>query len=334
MAEGTPTNLWDIYTGPMPTYERGPAPPSNVIPPGLMQTEVQAGYPVVPGAGGAMRALQGLVQRPSSGSEPSAVVPVSPLLKNEARPKAAKELGERAEKVLRDIARVGQRDRKLKHGDDYDPEQPSRQGKVVIDPTSGSMGSAPVNRNVNYMGYTVWMKPGEFLGLSPSRVDSRGLAGLIKHVEQQSKALELQGGFKVAPPFLQVERQANHWEVTGHEGRGRAMALHILQPDVEIPINVFPNRLRARDLNEELVMLKIKPDSRAGQPGARPWSETAEKYGVQIKPMDVDPTKTSGAVLNKRLVRGPRATSQQPQGKLGTKFVDELVDMLNKKQGN
>lgn len=121
------------------------------------------------------------------------------------------------------------------------------------------LGAVPDNRNVNYMGYTVHMKPAEFLKLNPARPDHPQHA--IDHVR---------AGGAVGTPFISAKwnETGKHWEVYQHEGRGRMQAAHELWPDQEVPVHVFPRgdgyEIRARHLTPEHLFAPIHSDQRRG----------------------------------------------------------------------
>ncbi len=129
---------------------------------------------------------------------------------------------------------------------------------VKIDNKEG-LGSVPYNTNVNYMGFTVHMKPKDFLQLNPHRDRP------AQHVVDHMKA-----GGAVGTPFLMAQwsDEGKHWQVYQHEGRGRMQAAHELFPDEEVPVQVFPRgdgqELRARHLTPEHLFAPIKSDEKRG----------------------------------------------------------------------
>jgi len=121
------------------------------------------------------------------------------------------------------------------------------------------IGAVPDQGNVNYMGYTVFMTPQEFLDLNPPRPEGP-LHG--------PTANRIRAGEPVASPFLQVRYKDGKVVITGHEGRGRALVLREMAPDAKIPVNVFgPRDTRAGSMKEELVRAPLEPDSRRGAIG-------------------------------------------------------------------
>lgn len=128
---------------------------------------------------------------------------------------------------------------------------------LKIDNKNG-LGAVPDNSNVDYLGFTVHMKPRDFLQLNPTRNDYP--TGLRKEVE---------GGAAIAPPSLSVKwhDEGRRWRVVQHEGRGRMMIAHDLHPEEPVPVQIFPREgLRARHLTPEHLFAPIHSDMRADIP--------------------------------------------------------------------
>ena len=170
-------------------------------------------------------------------------------------------------------------DSRLAHrlGVEYDPEQPFRLGPVVFDPDHG-IGSTGVNRNVNHLGFVVWMTPVDYLALNPplSGEDS-------SHVWLEE---QIRKGIPVAPSWLDVGFIHEAWEadrtprseggpawfrVVGHEGRHRMGLIQKLYgPDVVVPVPVLVPRWRARNLTPQMLLgARLDPDRDA--PGGTPF---------------------------------------------------------------
>jgi hypothetical protein len=143
-------------------------------------------------------------------------------------------------------------------------QEPTNFGTVTIDNRDG-LGAVPNNRNVGYLGFTVHMKPIDFLNLNPERGEDKGIGQVEKHVRS---------GGSIGSPFLSVDwntddnsgdlSSSGNWRVTSHEGRARMLALHNVQPDVAVPVHVFPNGgIRARHLKAYHTSARIYPDLRA-----------------------------------------------------------------------
>lgn len=129
---------------------------------------------------------------------------------------------------------------------------------VKIDNKHG-LGAVPDNSNIDYMGFTVHMKPKDFLKLNPDRGrDPSGIRDAMK------------GGAAIGTPFLSAEwnEKGKHWKVYQHEGRGRMQVAHELHPDEEVPVHVFPRgedrELRARHLTDEHLFAPIHSDTARG----------------------------------------------------------------------
>lgn len=138
---------------------------------------------------------------------------------------------------------------------------------VTFDPDKG-LAATGWNRDVDYRGFTVHMKPKQFLDLNPPRGQEHMTA--LDHIRSH-----IAKGGAIAPPFLSVRwhPEEKQWHVYGHEGRGRSHVLHELQPDTEIPVHIMPTgpdyELRARHLTDEHLFAPIAPDPRRIKHGAR-----------------------------------------------------------------
>lgn len=130
---------------------------------------------------------------------------------------------------------------------------------VRVDNDEG-IGNVPDNRNVDYLGFTVHMRPSEFLALNPARDGERD--GNLDHLRAHVAA-----GHPIASPFLSPEWDdaRGEWKVIQHEGRGRMLVAHEEDPDQEIPVHVFPRGgMRARHLDRTHLFARIAPDRRTG----------------------------------------------------------------------
>lgn len=112
------------------------------------------------------------------------------------------------------------------------------------------LGAMPINRDIDYFGFTKMSNPYRFLKLCTERTyDKEGIKYLMDFIKN---------GGKVGPPTLFVEwlKDEKLWMVTGHEGRGRATAIENLYIrgffiDNKMPVHIIPSRMRSRDMNEE-----------------------------------------------------------------------------------
>jgi len=142
-------------------------------------------------------------------------------------------------------------------------------GKIIYDPKG--LGSTPNGTNVDYMGFTVWMKASDFIKLNPIR-DST-----IDSTEYISKHFQENEDIIIAPPFLSAEWVEDHWKVDGHEGRGRMIEVEKINPGSLVPVHIFPRHgNRARHLTEEMIFATIVADRRAAtlfrfQPKVAVW---------------------------------------------------------------
>lgn len=121
--------------------------------------------------------------------------------------------------------------------------------EVNIDNENG-IGSTPYNRNVDYLGLRVLMKPSVFLKLATPLVTD-----INPKVQQW-----IQDGGAIAAPFLEIElpdqwRQGDFSEpaqVVGHEGRNRMTVVRKIEGDAPVEVHLFfPGGYRARHLTPE-----------------------------------------------------------------------------------
>jgi len=110
------------------------------------------------------------------------------------------------------------------------------------------IGSTSIQRDIGYFGYSIRMKPVEFLALADK-------ASFYKSADSLKTLME--NGEEIAPCFLNVDWINNCWKVIGHEGRNRAYAASQLFPTNNIPIHIIPIGLRRRDVTEEMMNSKI-----------------------------------------------------------------------------
>lgn len=105
-----------------------------------------------------------------------------------------------------------------------------RRETIVLDRKIG-MGAVPDQSGGSYF-MTKMMTAKEFLAMvPPAEPDERTDA-----IEQK-----LRNGEPVSPPFLNVEwdEKNGYWEITGHEGRHRAQAMHRVEWGVKFPVDMF-----------------------------------------------------------------------------------------------
>lgn len=119
-------------------------------------------------------------------------------------------------------------------------------GKVRWDPRDG-IGSVPMNQEVAYRGFVKGMYPEQFRRLVPAGVSGRDTKEFIKKALVEGKAL--------GQPFLTVawKEDEKAWQVLDHEGRSRSDAIHEVFPNDRMPVHIFPQGLRARDLTKEML---------------------------------------------------------------------------------
>jgi hypothetical protein len=134
---------------------------------------------------------------------------------------------------------------------------------VEYDSADG-IGQTGDNMNIDYMGHVSYMKPGQFLRLNPDR--ERGRTPYLDQAVAE--------GRPIGPPTLygDYDESTGTITVTGHEGRGRAMAIQKLDPQIEMPVHVILRKkstkgssgeMRSRSLTPEIIQSLILPDERA-----------------------------------------------------------------------
>jgi hypothetical protein len=125
--------------------------------------------------------------------------------------------------------------------------------EVKIDNVSG-IGEVPDNRNVDYLGLRVLMKPSVFLSLA-SKI-SRDQATSVDYIKQQ-----LDQGQGMASPWLVLDIPVE-WDegslekparVTAHEGRNRMYAVLETEGDVPVETHLFFAGLRARHIKPKWI---------------------------------------------------------------------------------
>jgi hypothetical protein len=123
--------------------------------------------------------------------------------------------------------------------------------EVTINNDSGA-GAVPYNKDVDYFGLRVEMKPSTFLKLA-APLGQEHSAELEKYIAD---------GGAIGSPFLEI-KIPQEWDdgdfskpaqVAGHEGRNRMTAVQKLEGDNPIEVHIFPRGgYRARDLTADYV---------------------------------------------------------------------------------
>lgn len=120
-----------------------------------------------------------------------------------------------------------------------------------IDNINGA-GATSNNRDVDYFGNRVMMKPSIFLKLAAPDDILSSKNGLKKYIED---------GGKIASPMLYIDMPTEWLEgdfskqsaIDGHEGRNRMAALQELYGDTEIETHLFVRYRRSRHITEEIL---------------------------------------------------------------------------------
>ena len=126
----------------------------------------------------------------------------------------------------------------LQDGQVVDTEQPYTASGVTFDAAKG-VGRIPNNQEINYRGFVLWLRPSEFLKLTPK----------MEQTPEKAQAWRdsLTRGVRVGPPMLRVELQNPErvFRIVGHEGRHRMEAIRV-RNDAPVPVQVFPSGGRAQ----------------------------------------------------------------------------------------
>lgn len=123
---------------------------------------------------------------------------------------------------------------------------------IKFDQRNG-IGQVPWNLDVGYRGFVKYMKPDEFLSLVPQYSDKTW--SIVNYIS----AIKKEG---VASPFLQVELKGDMWKVRGHEGRHRMTALKVISPNMQVPVHIFPDNMRARNITSEMENYDFIPEKK------------------------------------------------------------------------
>lgn len=148
---------------------------------------------------------------------------------------------------------------------------------VQFDSLKG-MGGVPDAANVDYRGFMTYMRPKQFLQINPPRNTS------TRPVDHILSALD--DGQPIGTPIVYVDRHNDgSWQVRGHEGRGRMLALQQRSPSALFPVAVHPyGSQRARDLTPDDALGWLRPDEGGNLPargsisilGGRPVAQASD----------------------------------------------------------
>lgn len=126
---------------------------------------------------------------------------------------------------------------------------------TIVSPNG--IGAVPDNRQVDYLGVKVMMKPSMFLRVASPLKPEQGWETADYLADQ------LQKGKSLGNPFLEVIVPTDEvkgdgtWQVKGHEGRHRMMAIYSLHGDVPVEVHLFfAFGYRGRDFEPSWVGIK------------------------------------------------------------------------------
>lgn len=143
---------------------------------------------------------------------------------------------------------------KVEAAPDWAPEHAEgdyRVGSVTFSAANG-LGAVPFNQSVYYHGLVAECRPSTFLELAlPHGRERLGAAqDIVKLVKD---------GYALGIPWLDLSlkdtvEHDGHPRITGHEGRGRMLAIKQLIGDVPVPIHlILSGGMRARHLDDRLI---------------------------------------------------------------------------------
>ncbi len=141
---------------------------------------------------------------------------------------------------------------KIEAAPDWSParaEEDYRVGSVTFSAKNG-LGAVPYNQSVYYHGFVAECRPSVFLELALPHEEQRNETA--RNIVRLSKE-----GYALGIPWFDmslrdVEEHDGHPRITGHEGRGRMLAIKELIGDVAVPIHIIlTGGMRARHLNDK-----------------------------------------------------------------------------------
>jgi hypothetical protein len=118
------------------------------------------------------------------------------------------------------------------------------------------IGSVPLQMNLDYSGFTLWMKPRTFIELALPDTPGRDVSFFVNAIRE---------GKPLAPPWFTLKWEeksikryewermptSNFWSVGGHEGRGRIAAAISEGLTQEIPVHCFGWRWNASSIDQK-----------------------------------------------------------------------------------
>jgi hypothetical protein len=121
----------------------------------------------------------------------------------------------------------------------------------IFDARNG-YGQIPNSADIHYFGFTIYMRPSEFLALA----DTHPNKDITFYEMMLAKKEPL--GYLVLNVKKDVFRSQDVWHVISHEGRHRCEAIQKLYGDnVQLPIHILPQYMRNRSLTPELLAQSI-----------------------------------------------------------------------------
>ena len=126
---------------------------------------------------------------------------------------------------------------------------------------NNGLGGNPLQEGLEYLGYTIYLYPLEFLSLA-SRTDQYESSHRLSTFMLRGEAF--------APPWLAVEweEKENMWKVINHKGRNRSLAAHDVDSESLMPVHIFPINVNLGQVTK--IMKKAEIVAREGSAVVEP----------------------------------------------------------------
>lgn len=120
-----------------------------------------------------------------------------------------------------------------------------------IDNNDGA-GVTSYNKDVDYFGKVVTMKPSTFLKLAAHIDTLHSKSGLIKYMQEGGKVASPMLFFQIPDEWLEGDF-SKPAKINGHEGRNRMSAIKDIYGDIEVETHIFIRGLRSRHLTDQML---------------------------------------------------------------------------------
>ncbi len=206
-------------------------------------------------------------------------------------------------------------------------------------------GSTPAQKNWQYQGFAVTMKPSVFLKLAVQTdlyADHHLLAPADARdgeTRMESMRRAMAEGLAFAPPYLRFtstrSRGRTRWRTTGHEGRHRMESIRALVGDVPVPVIVEirpeDREHRARHITDDHVKTLNEGAYPEQKKGAR---EVKGPLFGPVAIVDGREVAVPQRVTTKPSPEAKKRKARRAAKKAREAEIDELLDLLVGKYGN